>query len=486
MCLIIAGKAAKIRDALLNTEGMLLSIFKSNPDGIGVMYATKHKDERLLKVVKKLPNSLEQARDFISRMPDDTRQCAIHFRWTTHGHTDLENCHPYTVLENQVALMHNGVLSTGNSKDTSKSDTWHFIEDYLKEAVKMAPGLVFDPGFIALVKDFIGTNNRFVFMGADGRMTIVNKKEGIEHDGLWFSNTYAWSPAVFIDGYKSGWNGSTYYQPTRSRSYHNGFEGMDDDEYDWRYGMGGSWSGSGGAQSGSNKSGGVVHNTPSLPSAAPSSSAPAPSAASPVVQGGAKADEEEQAEWERTVRAAHNDWLRDGGREDPPEEGQASGASQRGVGEIVKVNAPTRAELIEALTDSNTSLFDQWLAAYPQVTIGLLFHLYKPEPVTFHNPQTDLTAFERYLHNRFMAHDKQALIEECRRSDGSASVVSELICYYLNWRMWPEAGSPFPVSSRPDLITPAPTPAPAAAPTDSGSDPVEISSAQLGQGGESV
>src|SRR5687768_9176607 len=128
MCLIIAGQAAKIRSALLETEGMLHSIFKTNPDGIGIMYATHHKGKPILKIVKKLPNTLAAAEQFIARMPDDARQCAIHFRWTTHGDTNLDNCHPYTVLEGQVALMHNGVLSTGNDKDKTKSDTWHFIE----------------------------------------------------------------------------------------------------------------------------------------------------------------------------------------------------------------------------------------------------------------------------------------------------------------------------------------------------------------------
>jgi hypothetical protein len=196
MCLIITGQSNKIRATLTNTHGLLSDIFTSNPDGIGIMYATT----KGLKIVKTLPKNYADAFAFIGKLPDDDRELAIHFRWTTHGNTDLTNCHPYDVVNGYVAMMHNGILHTGNKADTTKSDTWHFIKDYLAEAVHEHPALVHNAGYLTMIAEFIG-DNRFVFMDGDGRMSHVNYDQGVEHEGMWFSNTYAWSPSRLIPNY---------------------------------------------------------------------------------------------------------------------------------------------------------------------------------------------------------------------------------------------------------------------------------------------
>jgi len=199
MCLIITGKSSQVRATLLNTKGMLKDIYTSNSDGIGFMYGTKDG----LKVVKHLPKSQADAEACIKRMPNDDREIAIHFRMTTHGDTDLTNCHPYDVVPGYVAMMHNGVLHTGNKADTSKSDTWHFIKDYLASPIAEHPDMIFNDSFLTMVADFI-ENNRFVFMNGEGRMSHVNFDQGIEHDGMWFSNTYAWRPSALIPNYYTG------------------------------------------------------------------------------------------------------------------------------------------------------------------------------------------------------------------------------------------------------------------------------------------
>jgi hypothetical protein len=76
----------------------------------------------------------------------------------------------------------------------------------------MCPKIVHSRGFASMVGEFI-EDNRFVFIDDDGEMTIVNREQGIEHDGMWFANTYAWDPSLLIPGYRkvfgvrgySGW-----------------------------------------------------------------------------------------------------------------------------------------------------------------------------------------------------------------------------------------------------------------------------------------
>jgi len=222
MCLIITGASNKIRSTLLDTAGMLADIYSSNADGIGFMYGTKNG----LKVSKFLPKSEKDARAFIQRLPTDDRDVAIHFRMTTHGDTDLINCHPYDVVPGWIAMMHNGILSMGNAADTSKSDTWHFIRDYLNGPVEKHPELIYEQQFLTLLADYIG-NNRFVFMNGEGRMSHVNFSQGIEHDGMWFSNTYAWTPSMLIPSYKSRYAGYAKYSGYNATTW--------DDEDDGHY-----------------------------------------------------------------------------------------------------------------------------------------------------------------------------------------------------------------------------------------------------------
>lgn len=218
MCLIITGQSNKVRATLLNTAGLLDDIYGSNSDGVGFMYGTTDG----LKVIKHLPKSVADARAVVSRMPDDDREIAIHWRMTTHGDTDLINCHPYDVIPGYVAMMHNGILHTGNAADKSKSDTWHFIKDFIASPVAEHPDLVFNQSFLDMLGDHIG-NNRFVFMNGEGRMSHVNFEQGVEHDGMWFSNTYAWVPSRLIPSYRS----------TKYASY-KGYPTMHDDEYDYQ------------------------------------------------------------------------------------------------------------------------------------------------------------------------------------------------------------------------------------------------------------
>jgi hypothetical protein len=199
MCLLITGKSAQIRATLLDTKGLLDDIFKSNADGVGAMYTN---GKGALRTPKVLPKSLKAARAFIASLPKDDRSIAIHWRMKTHGDIDLENCHPYDVLPGQVALMHNGVLSQGNKADVTKSDTWHYIRNVVRPMLELAPGLMTNAAWLDLIENDITGSNRFAIMNADGELSVLNKHTGIEHDGMWFSNTYAWSPELLIPGYR--------------------------------------------------------------------------------------------------------------------------------------------------------------------------------------------------------------------------------------------------------------------------------------------
>ena len=195
------------------TDAFLLDVYAKNKDGLGVMYAADGK----LHVYKCLPANGQDFVDFY-RKHAANRDCIWHARMKTHGDIDMENCHPYQVTTD-IWLAHNGVLSTGNDADHTKSDTWHFIKNVLRPSLTADPNLMLDPEWIDFMGDVIGGSNKFGLLRADGATCIINRKSGVEFEKSWLSNTYAWTPSRF--GFQS--------PQTARHGYYGSFHRADED-----------------------------------------------------------------------------------------------------------------------------------------------------------------------------------------------------------------------------------------------------------------
>lgn len=194
MCLLVKQSAYA---PTISTQ-WLEDFYSSNADGVGVMYAV----DGNLRVEKLLP---KDAQDFVKFYHEhiDGKNCAFHLRMKTHGHIDLTNCHPYEILNKKehgvdMWLMHNGILHTDNKADVTKSDTWHYINDFLRPMLKDNPDFAFHPSFEYLISDHIGSGNKFVIMDNNGRMSTMNEEQGVYWGGRWLSNTYAWSAPASV------------------------------------------------------------------------------------------------------------------------------------------------------------------------------------------------------------------------------------------------------------------------------------------------
>ena len=202
MCLLVNQPASTVF-----TEDFIADVFQKNGDGFGVMYAEKGK----LHVYKCLPTSAADMYQFY-RAHAEGRDCVWHARMQTHGDIDLDNCHPYRVTDD-IWLAHNGILSTGNAADKTKSDTWHFIHNVIQPALSHNPDLMLDEAWQKMIGHIIGSGNKFGLVRADGKTVIINEQSGVNFVGAWLSNTYAWSTTKF--GFRSsyqtqGYNGYGY------------------------------------------------------------------------------------------------------------------------------------------------------------------------------------------------------------------------------------------------------------------------------------
>ena len=217
MCLLVSHSASSNFD-----DAFLHGVYTRNSDGIGVMFA----NEFGLNILRCVPENEKDFIDFFKKNIEG-RDCVWHARMRTHGDIDLTNCHPYQIISGEegypLYLAHNGVLSMGNSADTTKSDTWHYIQNYLRPMLLNNPEFFKTKAFKDMVASHIGHNNKVIIMDAYGDSVIINESAGVRHEGSWLSNTYAWDTS------------GTAFDRQRSYTYvpyFKGYSGLYDDDDD--------------------------------------------------------------------------------------------------------------------------------------------------------------------------------------------------------------------------------------------------------------
>lgn len=114
-------------------------------------------------------------------------QAIIHFRWATHGEHSTSNCHPFEITD-QLAMIHNGVISIKCDIDAKRSDTWHYVQHILRplhgenERFYLASHHRYNA-------ERSQSGSKFVFLHADGSYGIWNEGSGVWKHGHWWSNT---------------------------------------------------------------------------------------------------------------------------------------------------------------------------------------------------------------------------------------------------------------------------------------------------------
>lgn len=202
------------------TDDALRESFRCNADGAGIAYT---KDKKLI-IIKGIFN----AEVFVQKVREIEAICdnnmLIHCRIGTSGLKDASNTHPFVVNED-VALIHNGILDVKVPKGSPKNDTQLFIESYLNGIDKHT--LMHNKAVHGLIEKCIGHNNKFVLLDNNGFYKIINEDAGHWKDNVWYSNYSYVKPS---------------YSKTRTVYPYGSFYGYyDDDLYDDDYEYGRSY-----------------------------------------------------------------------------------------------------------------------------------------------------------------------------------------------------------------------------------------------------
>jgi hypothetical protein len=106
----------------------------------------------------------------------------LHCRLATHGSVKAENCHPF-LLGNGVAAAHNGILRVAPLEpDMTDSESFalKFVEPWSQKELR-------DPRVLAALEAIVLPGS-IAMLDASGEFLFLNKRLGVEHKGVWFSN----------------------------------------------------------------------------------------------------------------------------------------------------------------------------------------------------------------------------------------------------------------------------------------------------------
>jgi hypothetical protein len=178
MCLIIhRPTGCKI------PQNWIDNAMQHNPDGWGIMASTGSR----LQIIRSM-----SSKGFTRALNKfENREVFIHFRNATHGAIDLSNCHPFTIGNDQFAVMHNGVINLDVASYEDRSDTWHYANRFLAPILEQNPTRISQPHFADEISKHVGPSNKIVILRADGAHTIVNREQGVDREGCWLSNAYS-------------------------------------------------------------------------------------------------------------------------------------------------------------------------------------------------------------------------------------------------------------------------------------------------------
>ena len=218
MCIAILNNRNTISKKTLKT------CHQNNPDGMGMAWVQAGE----IKYFKEL-DSFKVFYSKYRKVRESTRgPILLHFRISTGGLLDLNNCHPFKINKT-CAFMHNGVIPDYSGYQDNFTDTVHFNAEVLQQFEDPFRA-VQQPGIKRLIQDVIGYS-KLVFLNHVGETFIINADLGHWIGENWYSNksylpkpkpiykNYGWGKDYAGDYSPVGYIGSYKKEPKKAPSY---------------------------------------------------------------------------------------------------------------------------------------------------------------------------------------------------------------------------------------------------------------------------
>lgn len=196
MCIIIYSPKGEISESALGES------LRNNPDGWGFAVACGSKlYVRKGMHAKHFRKEWKKAQETFPGLP-----VVFHARITTHGKTNIQNCHPFPVGDGWT-MVHNGMIE--GLGDKTQSDTAE-LAGIIR---RIGPASFLSPEGRKWLEVTIGYS-KLVFLSASGQVVFVNYKYGyLESDGNWYSNT-SWKKHIPVVAAKAVSHSATMAAPS--------------------------------------------------------------------------------------------------------------------------------------------------------------------------------------------------------------------------------------------------------------------------------
>ena len=169
----------------------------NNPDGFGFAIVVS-KERRI--ITYHTMNADDAVNEFLKMRAQYPSDYALwHARLATHGSTNLDNCHPFRVLDNQTVLAHNGVLPIDIAVGDQRSDTRIFAEEILAKIGGVSA--LDNPHIYNMIEEYTSGSKVCVLTvdpRAEYQMYLLHDNKGTtDESGVWWSNdscspSYGW------------------------------------------------------------------------------------------------------------------------------------------------------------------------------------------------------------------------------------------------------------------------------------------------------
>lgn len=169
-----------------------------NSDGYGLLVQDRGKME-CIKSYNPKGNDPEE----VMKLLDDAKGLhrLLHLRFSTAGSKNVDNCHPFQVLNKadhgvDLFFMHNGTLMGFSKTGDSFSDSYHFNEKILKPLIASlryshGPTYLEQDYLKYLLKEVAGHSVFTLFDNQDNLLKIENSSCFSPAEGIWASNSYS-------------------------------------------------------------------------------------------------------------------------------------------------------------------------------------------------------------------------------------------------------------------------------------------------------
>ena len=160
----------------------------NNPDGFGFAIVVS-KERRI--ITYHTMDADEAVNEFLKMRAEYPSDYALwHARLATHGTTNLDNCHPFKVVDNLTVLAHNGVLPIDIAVGDQRSDTRIFAEEILAKIGGVSA--LDNPHIYNMLEEYTSGSKVCVLTvdpKAEYQMYLLHDNKGTtDESGVWWSN----------------------------------------------------------------------------------------------------------------------------------------------------------------------------------------------------------------------------------------------------------------------------------------------------------